>query len=287
LRSKAVDREVLQRSVRVKEEENDESDGASTVHEFAVSDSEGASGMEGAASRPKEEPIALLPGWRVERVKRKNREFREFVDPSGRRYQKVSQAAHAINAARTAQNVAQKLRAKYASALATDGRLAKPKQEGEREVKQDAKHEIKQEMKQEVEHDSTLAATFEAMREEQTTKMKDEADASELRRMFRSGERSEEPRGVANGGTPRHRSAEQSGSSVKTATAPSSPCDRSRSPLRVTPSSRRLPRDLYAAGGLCQAPSGEKRKAFSADEGAPIGGMFVAEKGAALDAPMN
>lgn len=37
-------------------------------------------------------PVVLPPGWRMEWVKRKKKEMREFVDPEQRRYRSVREA---------------------------------------------------------------------------------------------------------------------------------------------------------------------------------------------------
>lgn len=115
LRSKAVDRVVLEKYCckRVKEER--ESDGESSVHEFGVSDN--GSGAE-ADEKPKEAPLLLPPGWRTEVFRRKKKDFREFVDPAGRRYRTAVQARRAIDAHRTSQNVAERLRTRFAATLA-------------------------------------------------------------------------------------------------------------------------------------------------------------------------
>eukprot|EP00927_Polykrikos_kofoidii_P029097 TRINITY_DN2520_c0_g1_i1.p1 TRINITY_DN2520_c0_g1~~TRINITY_DN2520_c0_g1_i1.p1 ORF type:complete len:1256 (+),score=262.77 TRINITY_DN2520_c0_g1_i1:182-3949(+) len=108
LRSKAVDRAVLQLCV---EQVEDESGGESTVHEFAVSASDGE------VYTKKEAPLVLPPGWRMQKFMKKNRECREFVDPAGRRYKTFAQTRKAVNTARGMENMSQRLRAKYAAQL--------------------------------------------------------------------------------------------------------------------------------------------------------------------------
>mmetsp|Transcript_19575 Transcript_19575/g.34570 ORF Transcript_19575/g.34570 Transcript_19575/m.34570 type:complete len:1115 (+) Transcript_19575:20-3364(+) len=121
LRRKAVDRAILMAGERrrtgqtVKQEPIEVSDGESSGLDFAVS---GSDREETAGSKPKEPPpLVLPPGWRTEVFRRKGRDRREFVDPNGKRYGAVAEARKAINAERTRQNMAQKLKQKYADAL--------------------------------------------------------------------------------------------------------------------------------------------------------------------------
>mmetsp|Transcript_42709 Transcript_42709/g.110427 ORF Transcript_42709/g.110427 Transcript_42709/m.110427 type:complete len:1187 (+) Transcript_42709:74-3634(+) len=117
LRHKAVDRTVLQKFSNDCVKDEEESAGDSSVHEFGVSDSSGHED----GSKPKEVPLVLPQGWRTQIFRRNNREVREFVDPAGRRYRTTAQARRAIDAARSAVNVAQRLRSKYVAGLAKDG----------------------------------------------------------------------------------------------------------------------------------------------------------------------
>jgi hypothetical protein len=107
LRRKAIDRAVLQSLVEVKEEETD---GESSAYEFELSDGEDA--------QKTESPLVLPAGWFTDVVVRNGRQFREFVDPTGRRYTTVAQAKHAVDSARSSDNMAQQLRAKYVARLA-------------------------------------------------------------------------------------------------------------------------------------------------------------------------
>eukprot|EP00930_Biecheleria_cincta_P023626 TRINITY_DN17040_c0_g1_i2.p1 TRINITY_DN17040_c0_g1~~TRINITY_DN17040_c0_g1_i2.p1 ORF type:complete len:1109 (+),score=221.83 TRINITY_DN17040_c0_g1_i2:50-3376(+) len=123
LRSKAVDRAILMGGERhedgqvvQEEDEHADSDGESSAMEFGVSDSDGDGNDDGAV-RIKERPALVLPqDWRTEMFRRKGRECREFVGPTGRRYRTMPEARRVINLQRTRENMVQKLRSKYATA---------------------------------------------------------------------------------------------------------------------------------------------------------------------------
>lgn len=125
LRRKAVDRAVLvagekRRSAALqaaKEEDVECSEGESSALEFHMSDSDGGNNGGNGANPAKPPPVMLPPGWRTESFRRKGREIREFVDPSGRRYRTMTDARKAINAERTKFNMMKQLKSKYAASL--------------------------------------------------------------------------------------------------------------------------------------------------------------------------
>eukprot|EP00930_Biecheleria_cincta_P096577 TRINITY_DN88400_c0_g1_i1.p1 TRINITY_DN88400_c0_g1~~TRINITY_DN88400_c0_g1_i1.p1 ORF type:complete len:2469 (+),score=622.90 TRINITY_DN88400_c0_g1_i1:85-7491(+) len=88
MRSLAVDRDVFSHLAEDLDEENPE---------VAESESE-ASDVEKDLAGKKNEmaPVVLPPGWRLEWVKRKKNEMREFVDPNGVRYRNVREVRAAL-----------------------------------------------------------------------------------------------------------------------------------------------------------------------------------------------
>lgn len=88
MRSLAVDRDVFSHLADDLDEDNPE---------VAESESE-ASDVEKDLVGKKNElaPVVLPPGWRLEWVKRKKNEMREFVDPSGIRYRNVREVRAAL-----------------------------------------------------------------------------------------------------------------------------------------------------------------------------------------------
>lgn len=111
LRTQAIDSEVFRELVAGAGSDPQESDGAVTEHEFAVS------GGESGAESPKEEPLVLPPGWRCERILLKGRRLREFVSPAGVRYRTEAQAKQAVARERRSANLASTVLARLSSRL--------------------------------------------------------------------------------------------------------------------------------------------------------------------------
>merc|ERR1712048_7770 len=97
----AVDRSVLLQTMG--ESVKEESDGESSVDEFGVSASEGE-GIAIKEEKPREAPMILPVGWRIEMVRRRKRECREIVDPTGKRYSSMKEARRAIDMVRRSDN---------------------------------------------------------------------------------------------------------------------------------------------------------------------------------------
>eukprot|EP00928_Gymnodinium_smaydae_P065647 TRINITY_DN4874_c1_g2_i2.p1 TRINITY_DN4874_c1_g2~~TRINITY_DN4874_c1_g2_i2.p1 ORF type:complete len:1277 (-),score=329.72 TRINITY_DN4874_c1_g2_i2:127-3894(-) len=117
LRAKAVDGGVL-RQLCVKEEPDDAEAGESSALEFGVSDQSDGEARK-AGGKQKEIPLVLPPGWRTDKFRRGRRECREFIDPNGRRYRCMAEARRAVDAFRARENMAERMREKYAGRIAS------------------------------------------------------------------------------------------------------------------------------------------------------------------------
>jgi predicted extracellular nuclease len=105
LRNKAIDRALLR---QYGEDIGDiSSEGESSECEFAISGSDHED-----AVRP-ESNFILPQGWRTEKFRR----VREYIDPDGRRYRTMSEAWKAVNIARARENMAQRMKAKFAAVI--------------------------------------------------------------------------------------------------------------------------------------------------------------------------
>ncbi|CAE8641724.1 unnamed protein product [Polarella glacialis] len=89
MRSLAVDREVFAHLADEIDENN---------HEVPESESEASDVGKELVGKNEQAPVVLPSGWRLEWVKRKKKEMREFVDPNGRRYHNVRQVRVALMA---------------------------------------------------------------------------------------------------------------------------------------------------------------------------------------------
>ena len=124
LRGKAVDRTALLGGAPEAAEAPGSDEVESGPEEFCLSSSESAEDLgPGPEGGPRKQPrkgdglgLALLPGWRVERAP--GGTCREFVDPQGRRYRTVEQARRALDDARRSENMASRLRDKFAAKFA-------------------------------------------------------------------------------------------------------------------------------------------------------------------------
>jgi len=97
LRELAVDRDIFE---HLREQIDDET---GEVHE---SESEGSDLEQDLVGSREPAPVVLPPGWRLEWVKRKRREMKEFVDPNGTRYYNVKDVRSAIERWKTAEETA-------------------------------------------------------------------------------------------------------------------------------------------------------------------------------------
>merc|ERR1712216_348581 len=130
LHEKAVDRDIL-KGVVSETFKDASSEGESSAYEFVMSDSSNddthghcqtaqkrKKRKTGRRQRAPSQGIAMLPGWRTERVTRGNSTSRQFTDPQGRRYKSAETARSAMDTARSFENVSKRLSAKFAAKFA-------------------------------------------------------------------------------------------------------------------------------------------------------------------------
>lgn len=130
LHEKAVDRDLL-KDVVSETLKDASSEGESSAYEFIMSDSSNDNThghcqtaqkrkkpKTGSRQRAPSQGIALLPGWRTERVTRGNSTSREFTDPQGRRYKSAETARSAMDTAKSFENVSKRLSTKFAAKFA-------------------------------------------------------------------------------------------------------------------------------------------------------------------------
>ena len=111
LRSKAMDREILEPLMGTVENGNEDSEGEASDYGFAVSD---GSDNDEDAKAVREAPLVLPPGWRAVRMQINNKNVTQFFDPRGARYKTESQAQAAVANQRIAANMSRNLMAKFA-----------------------------------------------------------------------------------------------------------------------------------------------------------------------------
>lgn len=116
LRGKAIDLAVLKKLGG--EPQALSSDGESSDFDYALSGSDG----EGPSAAQRDSDFILPPGWRTEKFRRKSRDVREVVDPTGRRYHTMAEARKAVDIARVRENMSQRMRSKFAGTLVEDFR---------------------------------------------------------------------------------------------------------------------------------------------------------------------